>query len=75
MSNEEEANYVRKLKRGQGKYKGTLPFKWFNVVGLETLLQSVHIKKKKEVKVKKKQNTNNEGISTIKTKLGIEINF
>ena len=27
MSNEEEANYVRKLKRGQGKYKGTLPFK------------------------------------------------
>ena len=29
MSDEEEANFVRKLKRGQGKYKGKLPFKCF----------------------------------------------
>jgi hypothetical protein len=26
-SDEEEANFVRKLKRGTGKYKGKLPFK------------------------------------------------
>lgn len=25
----EEANFVRNLKRGQGKYKRKLPFKWF----------------------------------------------
>lgn len=29
-SNEEEAKFVRKLKRGSGKYKGKLPFKCFN---------------------------------------------
>ena len=29
MSDEEEDNFVRKLKRGQGKYKGKLPFKCF----------------------------------------------
>ena len=26
---EEEANFVRKLKRGTGKFKGKLPFKYF----------------------------------------------
>ena len=29
VSNEEEANFVRKIKRGCGKYKGELPFKCF----------------------------------------------
>ena len=29
MSDEEEDNFVIKLKRGQGKYKGKLPFKCF----------------------------------------------
>jgi hypothetical protein len=29
-SNAKEANYARKLKRGSGKYKGKLPFKFFN---------------------------------------------
>jgi hypothetical protein len=29
-SNEEEAHFVRKLKRGIDKYKGKLPFKCFN---------------------------------------------
>jgi hypothetical protein len=29
-SDVEEANFVRKLKRGSGKYKGKLPFKCFN---------------------------------------------
>jgi len=28
-SNEEEANFLRKLKRGSRKYKGKLPFKFF----------------------------------------------
>ena len=27
--NEEESNFVRKSKRGTGKYKGKLPLKWF----------------------------------------------
>jgi hypothetical protein len=31
-SDEEEANFVRNLKRGTGKYKGKLPFKCFNYV-------------------------------------------
>jgi hypothetical protein len=30
FSDEEEANFVRKLKRGSGKYKGMLPFKCFH---------------------------------------------
>jgi hypothetical protein len=29
-SNTKEAQFVRKLKRGSGKYKGQLPFKFFN---------------------------------------------
>ena len=29
MLDDDEANFVRKLKRGQGKYKGKLPFKCF----------------------------------------------
>jgi hypothetical protein len=29
-SDEEEVNFVRKLKRGLGKYKGKIPFKCFN---------------------------------------------
>jgi hypothetical protein len=30
ISDEEEANFIRKLKKGSGKYKGKLPFKCFN---------------------------------------------
>lgn len=30
LSYEEEANFIRKLKKGSGKYKGKLPFKCFN---------------------------------------------
>jgi len=30
LDDEEEAKFVRKLKRGLGKYKGKLPFKCFN---------------------------------------------
>ena len=39
--NEEEANFVRKLKRGIGKYKGKIPLNALNVVGLVTLLLNV----------------------------------
>ena len=34
QSDEAEANFVRKLKRGKGKYKGKLPFKCFNCGGI-----------------------------------------
>jgi hypothetical protein len=27
---QEEANFVRKIKKGTGRYKGKLPFKFFN---------------------------------------------
>jgi hypothetical protein len=30
ISDEEEANFIRKLKKGSGKYKGKLPLKCFN---------------------------------------------
>jgi hypothetical protein len=30
ISDEEEANFIRKLQKGSGKYKGKLPFKCFN---------------------------------------------
>ena len=30
LSDEEEANFIRKLKKGSSKYKGKLPFKCFN---------------------------------------------
>lgn len=31
----EESNFVQKLKRGQRKYKGNLPFKYFNCDGVD----------------------------------------
>ena len=34
MSKEKEDNFVRKLKRGQGKHKGKLPFKCFKCVDI-----------------------------------------
>jgi hypothetical protein len=30
ISNVEEANFIKKLQKGSGKYKGNLPFKCFN---------------------------------------------
>jgi hypothetical protein len=30
ISDEEETNFIRKLSKGSGKYKGKLPFKCFN---------------------------------------------
>ena len=30
LSNKEEANFIRKLKKGYSKYKEKLPFKCFN---------------------------------------------
>ena len=33
-SDEEEANFVKKLQKGSGKYKGKLPFKCFNCGGI-----------------------------------------
>ena len=37
----EEANFVKNLKRGIGKYKGKLPLKWFSCGRIEILLLSV----------------------------------
>jgi hypothetical protein len=47
----QEAQFVRKLKRGSGKYKGKLPFKCFNC-GRVILLLNVHMQKGKTVMMK-----------------------
>ena len=75
ISGEEEVNFVIKLNRREDTYREKYPSSALNRVGLETLIQSVHMKKTKKVIVKKNQTTKNEGISTNKTDLGTKRNF
>jgi len=43
-----EANFVRKLKKGKGKYKGKLPLKCFNCDGVRHFVVKYPIKGKNE---------------------------
>lgn len=43
-----EANFVRKLKRGKGKYKGKLPFKSSNYGDIRYCLAKYPYKKKED---------------------------
>jgi hypothetical protein len=48
ISNEEEANFIRKLKKGSRKYKGKLPLKCFNCGKVEHFASKCPYPKKKD---------------------------
>jgi hypothetical protein len=45
ISDEEEANFIRKLQKGSGKYKGKLPFKCFNYGKVGTFFLQMSLSK------------------------------
>lgn len=52
-SEEEKVNFIRKLKKGLGKYKGKLPCKLFNCGRIWSLVQNVPIQKTRITMMKK----------------------
>jgi hypothetical protein len=61
LDNEEEANFVTKMKRGTNKYKGNIPFKLFNcgkvillpnfvMKGVQIVMKNNFLRKKRNIR-------------------------